>query len=119
MRLSALRCAPIAGLWLLVREVCPAQAEEIDAVASRLFSHSQHPSGDPVSPPPLPAGAEAPRSARNPRSPLISLLIFAGGGVVNTTSVLQTACQEAKTSTTESGIRPRWGVLEFLNPFQL
>lgn len=70
-------------------------------------------------PPPLPAGAEAPRSARNPRSPLISLLIFAGGGVVNTTSVLQTACQEAKTSTTESGIRPRWGVLEFLNPFQL
>lgn len=68
------------------------------------------------SPPRSPLG---PRLRRNPRSPLISLLIFAGGGVVNNTSVLQTACQEAKTSTTESGIRPRWGVLEFLNPFQL
>lgn len=72
MRLSALRCAPIAGLWLLVREVCPAQAEEIDAAASRLFSHSQHPSGDPVPPhppPALPAGAEAPRSAETREAP--------------------------------------------------
>lgn len=73
VRLSALRCAPIAGLWLLVREVCPAQAEEIDAAASRLFSHSQHPSGDPPPPhtPPhiLPTGAEAPRSAETQEAP--------------------------------------------------
>lgn len=94
VRLTTLRCAPRSGLWVLVGEVCPAKAEEIDAAWLLPIFKFSAPCGTRWVTSSKPLLGLTLCSPLKPKKPPDLAPYFCRGGVVNNTSVLQTACHE-------------------------
>lgn len=75
---TTLRCVPRTGLWVLVREVCPTKAEEIDAAWLLPIFKFSAPCGTRRRPRPNPCWGWHSAVGWNLRSLPILLLLYAG-----------------------------------------
>lgn len=120
VRVTTFRCVPVTGPWVLGWEGCPAELRQLTLPASCLFSNFQLPVAPVQWPPPNPCWGWRSAVCWNLRSkPPDPIPYFCSRAVLWITR-LSFKQQVMSTNLRDSKRHPPcWGVLEFLNPYQL